>query len=512
MATITEALTLALDLHLAGRLGEAQDLYTRILDADPDQPDALHFLGVLAGQVGQGEAGLPLIVRALALRPEAADIHANRGNLLRGLNRPEAAAAAYRHAVALAPAFAEAWTDRATVLRTLGDGDGAIAALRRAVAAAPDLTVARERLVLLLHERGRLLIETGRAVAALPFLIRAAELAPLDADIAFLLGNTLYAAGLRADSVAAYRRAVALVPDFLSAVFNLGIALGKTDRLQEAAAALAQANRIDPAHLDVLENLILALYALDREEEANARAGTALDLKDGLAVAHAPALPPLPAVPRLLERRTRDVVAFSLWGQADLYTRGAVENARLVPAFYPGWVCRFYHDESVPAPVLAELAGLGAELVAMEPGSGPLNGLYWRFAASDDPTVRRFVCRDCDSRPSAKERAAVAAWVESGLPFHVMRDHILHTELILAGMWGGVAGLLPEMRGLAERFARTDADRWQDQRFLRRFVWPAIRDRALIHDRTHAGHGVPFPDGPDGPYPDRIGARVSPPA
>ncbi|MGF7175142.1 tetratricopeptide repeat protein [Azospirillum doebereinerae] len=510
MATITEALTIALDLHLAGRLGEAQELYTRILDVDPDQPDALHFLGMLAGQVGQGEVGLPLIARALELRPEAADIHSNRGNLLRSLNRPAEAADSYRRAIALRPDFAEAWTDFATALRSLGDGDGAIGALERALGAAPALDAARDRLVLLLHERGRLRIESGQVTGSLPFLMRASELAPLDADIAFLLGNALYAAGLREDSLGAYRRAAALVPDFLSAVFNLGIALGKIDRLEEAAQALSHATRIDPTHIDALENLILTLYALDREEEANTWAGTALDLKDALAVAHAPALRPLPAAPRAPARRTRDVVAFSLWGAREIYTKGAVENARLVPRIYPGWICRIYHDDSVPAATLAELAGAGAELVAMEPGSGPLHGLYWRFAASDDPTIRRFVCRDCDSRVGAKEKAAVDAWIASDRPFHVMRDHILHTELILAGMWGGVAGLLPEMRGLAERFARTDADRWQDQRFLRRFVWPAIRDRVLIHDRTHQGHGLPFPDGPDGPYEGSIGARVTP--
>ncbi len=511
MATITEALTIALDLHLSGRLGEAQELYARILDADPEQPDALHFLGVLAGQIGEGAFGLTLIARALGLRPEAADIHANHANILRGLaDRARDAADAYRRAIALRPDFAEAWTDFATLCRTLGDGDGAIGALDHAVRAAPALAAARERLVLLLHERGRLLVESGRGVAALPFLTRAADLAPLDADIAFLLGNALYATGLRADSLGAYRRAVALVPDFLSAVFNLGIALGKIDRLEDAATVLSHGVSIDPTHLDTLENLILTLYGLDREAEANAWAETALDRKNAQAQAQAPASPFLPATPQGIRQRTRDVVAFSLWGGNELYGRGAVENARLTPVLFPGWVCRIYHDDSVPAATLSELAACGAELIAMEPGSGPLHGLYWRFYASDDPTVGRFLCRDCDSRLSAKEKAAVDAWIASGRDFHVMRDHILHTELILAGMWGGVAGLLPELRGLSERFARTDVDRWQDQRFLRRFVWPLIRNRALIHDRTHRRHGVPFPDRPDGPYPERIGARVMP--
>ncbi|MBP2230515.1 tetratricopeptide (TPR) repeat protein [Azospirillum agricola] len=500
MATITEALTLALDLHIAGRLGEAQELYARILDADPDQPDALHFLGVLTGQVGQGEVGLPLIARALVFRPEAEDIHANRGNLLRGLERLGEAADAYRRALALRPDFAEAWTDHASALRGLGDGDGAIAALGRAVRAAPDLEAARERLAALLHERGRLLIEAGRASLALPFLFRAVELAPLDADLAFLLGNALYAADLREDSLAPYRRALMLVPDFLSATLNLGIALGQTGRPDVAVAVLSHAVRIDPTHLDALENLIPALYALGREAEANVWAGAALREKNRQAVAHAPALPELPAAPRAAEARTRDVVVFGLWGSSAPHRQGAIENARLVPVLYPGWICRIYHDDSTPAAILAELAASGAELVAMAPGSGARSGPYWRFFASDDPTVRRFLCRDCGSRVGPGEAAAVKAWIASEQPFHIMRTHVLQTDLIPAGQWGGIAGLLPELRGLAERFARADTSRRPEQGFLRRFVWPAIRDHALIHDRTHDGLGLPFPDGADGPF------------
>ncbi|RJF77291.1 hypothetical protein D3877_26125 [Azospirillum cavernae] len=510
MATITEALTIALDLHLSGRLGEAQELYTRILDADPDHPDALHFLGVLAGQIGQGDLGLTLIGRALKLRPDAADIHANHATILRGLKRRREALAAHQRAIALRPDFAETWIDAATLHREDGDGDRAIAALERATRAAPALAVAPERLVLLLHERSRLLIEAGQPVAALPYLTRAVELAPFNADLAFLLGNALYAAGLRQDSLSAYRRAVALVPDFQSAVFNLGIALGKIDRLETACAALLHAVRIDPTNMDALENLIITLYALDQENEANEWASALLDLKDRLALAHAPAQPSLPAVPRGAARRTRNVIAFSLWGNQEIYTKGAVANAHLTKTLFPGWECWVYHDDSAPPETLSALTEAGAVLIAMAPGSGPLLGLYWRFSASDDPTVARFLCRDCDSRLSMKEKLAVDAWIDSGRPFHIMRDHILHTELILAGMWGGTAGLLPELLGLAERFARTDVDRWQDQRFLRRFVWPLVRNRALIHDRTHPRHGVPFPDGPSGPLSDRIGSRVAP--
>ncbi|MBP2308759.1 tetratricopeptide repeat protein [Azospirillum melinis] len=275
MATILEALTLALDLHLAGRFGEAQELYTRILDVEPEQPDALHYLGVLAGQIDRGEFGLTLIGKALALRPEAADIHANRANLLRGLDRLDEAEGSYRRALALRPDFAEAWTDRAFARHGRSDPaaiDATATMLERALQIEPALDPAREKLVDLLHARGRLRLESGQVTPALADLIRAAALDQQDADIAFLLGNALFAAGLRADSVIAFRNALALVPDFLSAALNLGIALAATNHAAAALAPLRHAVRIDPAHPAPRDTLALALRSLGRIEEADALA------------------------------------------------------------------------------------------------------------------------------------------------------------------------------------------------------------------------------------------------
>jgi tetratricopeptide (TPR) repeat protein len=272
MATILEALTLALDLHLAGRFGEAQELYTRILDVEPEQPDALHYLGVLAGQIDRGEFGLTLIGKALALRPEAADIHANRANLLRGLDRWDEAEESYRRALALRPDFAEAWTDRAFARHGRSDPaatDATAAMLERALRIEPGLDPAREKLVDLLHARGRLRLEAGQVTPALTDLIRAAALDQQDADIAFLLGNALFAAGLRADSVIAFRNALALVPDFLSAALNLGIALAATNHAGAALAPLRHAVRIDPTHPAPRDTLSLALRSLGRAEEAD---------------------------------------------------------------------------------------------------------------------------------------------------------------------------------------------------------------------------------------------------
>src|SRR4051794_7085519 len=53
--------------HRNGRLAEAEQLYRQVLQADPRQPDALHYLGVVALQVGQFATAEQLIGAALQL-------------------------------------------------------------------------------------------------------------------------------------------------------------------------------------------------------------------------------------------------------------------------------------------------------------------------------------------------------------------------------------------------------------------------------------------------------------
>ena len=48
-----KALDLALQHHAAGRVSQAEHIYKQVLKIDPNQPAALHFLGVVALQVSR---------------------------------------------------------------------------------------------------------------------------------------------------------------------------------------------------------------------------------------------------------------------------------------------------------------------------------------------------------------------------------------------------------------------------------------------------------------------------
>lgn len=193
--------------------------------------------------------------------------------------------------------------------------------------------------------------------------------------------------------------------------------------------------------------------------------------------------------------RAKNVIAFSLWGDDPVYTHGAIVNAQIAPHIYSGWRCRFYCDLSVPEPIIQELRRLGSEvhiirdskLLALKP--------LWRFLVSDDENVDRFICRDADSRLNMQEAVAVDDWIKSGLPFHVMRDHPYHMEVMLAGMWGGVARVLPNIRNLADVALGYARNKWNDQEFLRDVIWPLIRDHAKVHDSVFRFRGADdFPD------------------
>ncbi|MFH0919397.1 MAG: hypothetical protein V1913_03475 [Fibrobacterota bacterium] len=203
-----------------------------------------------------------------------------------------------------------------------------------------------------------------------------------------------------------------------------------------------------------------------------------------------------------------NVICFSLWGKDPKYLRGAVANARLQKVHYPGWVSRFYVDDTVPEEVIGELKALDSEIIMKPRGEG-YQGLYWRFEAGFDPGVGWFIVRDCDSRLNGREAAAVREWMKSGKPFHVMRDHPYHAVPILGGMWGAVSGFLPEFRELYEQWIRNlrptlhqrGSYFFSDQDFLTEMIWPRIRKKHLAHSSANrlTGRERPFsvalPDG-----------------
>ncbi|WP_454675444.1 tetratricopeptide repeat protein [Achromobacter pestifer] len=283
-------------------------------------------------------------------------------------------------------------------------------------------------------------------------------------------------------------------------LLNLAVCLTKTKRHELAADRLTELIAIQPDNAVAWDALCNVRRAQGRFEDA-AQAGTqALTLKDE-AQAEAPSNWKLPAESpsawlRATGKAQHSVLSFSLWGSGQSYLRGAIDNTLAAAHFYPGWQVRFYLDDTVPVAVRETLATLGADVRMETAGQNTRQRLTWRFKVADDPHVGRFVVRDADSVVNQRERSAVEAWIASDRWFHVMRDWWTHTDLMLAGMWGGIAGALPKIEPLLKTYtppavATSTIDQW----FLRDKVWRYVRTSCLIHDRCFpVPNAVPWPD------------------
>jgi len=233
--TVDEALSLALRHHQAGDLATAESLYRAVLGALPQQPDALHLLGVAAQQQGRAEEAAALIAEALQHRPTFPEAHNNRGNALRDLGRRDEAAAHYRTALDQRPGYARALRNLADTLYDLGrPGEAAE------------------------HYRAALATESTAA------------------DLRNNLGNALRAVNNGPAALAAFRTALCLQPDFAEALGNLGTTLVDEEDAAGAAAALARALRLRPDMPAARLARVAALRTLGRDTDAAARAALAL--------------------------------------------------------------------------------------------------------------------------------------------------------------------------------------------------------------------------------------------
>jgi tetratricopeptide (TPR) repeat protein len=214
MLDINQTFHTALNLHMAGRPGEAEPLYRQILAVDPRHVNSLHLLGVAAHDHGRDDEALDLIGKAIALNDRVANFHCNMGLVMSALGRADEAIAHFNRAITLDPRHALTYNNLGNTLTDLGRMAEGEASLRRAIAIKPDYAVAH-----------------------------------------YNLGNVLSAQGKLDDAVAHYRRSVALGHDVANAHNNLGGALEQQGKLEEAAAALRRATELEPHHAGAHYNL-----------------------------------------------------------------------------------------------------------------------------------------------------------------------------------------------------------------------------------------------------------------
>jgi predicted O-linked N-acetylglucosamine transferase (SPINDLY family) len=220
----------ALEHHQAGRLPQAEAIYHQILARDPNHAEALHFLGVIAFQVGRSEAAIELIGRALTLKPDYAEAHNNLGLTLQVQAKLAEAVAAYQQALALTPDDGEVHNNLGTAFVGQGKTTEASAAFKRALALDPEYAQAHNN-----------------------------------------LAGALLGQGELTQATACWKRALTLEPDYVEAHSNLFQCMHYTPAF-DADAIFAEARKFNVAHVKPLAARIRP-HDNDRAPERRLRIG-----------------------------------------------------------------------------------------------------------------------------------------------------------------------------------------------------------------------------------------------
>ena len=206
----------------------------------------------------------------------------------------------------------------------------------------------------------------------------------------------------------------------------------------------------------------------------------------------------------------KNIISFSLWCREtqlnpahcnqhkDVYTYGAIQNTLLAKEFFPGWICRFYVDNTVPDNIIHELEQNGSEIVYINNTNIP--GMYWRFLVADDNDVEYAIIRDSDSRLNRRDKMVVDEFINSNKLLHIIRDHPHHKYTILGGMWGiNIDKCKLNMKTNIHEFIKKlnrPFKRMDDMVFLDLFFKDLFK-YSLIHDNYYYNrypYSIPFPD------------------
>ncbi len=337
---IQELLDKAIAANQDGKFTEAQFLYEKLLDLDPENPDALYLLGGIYYRNKNPGLAAELISRAIHSAPERDYFYNHLGLALCAMGDAADALDAFQTALALNPKNPETYNMMGKVLSKTGkiseaidafqkafdldsenieachnlsgillkhDQPGeAILVLRQFLDKKPDMVETRNRL-------GKALLFLGKIQEAVEEFRKCIQTDPENVQAYQNLGAAFESAGKQAEAAAAFQKAVLLArdsaeahhrygnyllankkmaeaieefekaiekkPAFAEAYNSLGIALKSEGRIEEAIEAYKKAIEIDPKHPQTHNNLGVALSATGKNQEAFKSYQTAISLE-----------------------------------------------------------------------------------------------------------------------------------------------------------------------------------------------------------------------------------------
>jgi predicted O-linked N-acetylglucosamine transferase (SPINDLY family) len=230
---------LALDAQKKGFYVQAEGLYRKLLEAEPENFDALHMLGIVSHEIGKSSEAEKFFLKALSIDSSHPPLFHHYGLFLAKAKRYDESVAQFDQALKLFDRFAPVYCDRGIALTELGKLDEALESHNAAVQLAPNVPMA-------FYNRANTLFKRRNLPLALQDYDRAVALNPNYADAHCGRGNVLQELRRPGEALAAYDRALALAPKTAEARLGRGNLYRDAGRHEEALVEYGLASSLKP--------------------------------------------------------------------------------------------------------------------------------------------------------------------------------------------------------------------------------------------------------------------------
>lgn len=104
-----------------GNLGQADQIFEKLVASNPKDPNALHFGGITKYQLGSYKKALALLNRAVLIAPEYAEVYNSQGIVLLEQREYEKACLSFERAISLKSEYSNAHANLGNSLKGLGE-------------------------------------------------------------------------------------------------------------------------------------------------------------------------------------------------------------------------------------------------------------------------------------------------------------------------------------------------------------------------------------------------------
>ncbi|MBM4146320.1 MAG: tetratricopeptide repeat protein [Nitrospira sp.] len=246
--TLDKTLQLAIQYHQTGDLQHAEHFYKELLQFQPDNFYALHYLGVLYYQTRNYDPAINYIKKALQINPHDSHAYYNLGTVFKDQGQLDEAVIYFQKALEYNSANHDAYVNLGIVLKDKGNLDEAINCYQKAIQLNPDLTAAHYNLGYILQIKNNLdeaIIHYQKAIQLNPDLTAAH----------YNLGYILQIKNNLDEAIIHYQKAIQLNPDLAAAYINLGLLFYDKRLFDKAIKCYQKALQLNPKSADTYNNL-----------------------------------------------------------------------------------------------------------------------------------------------------------------------------------------------------------------------------------------------------------------